>query len=182
MDKKIIIQKLNRNYIYFLLYIIAIVIEFCFWFITSDILPRDKLKEITYHHAANQILNTYISLISYFIAIIPLLIKKKCTDKPKENKKIDNSNINVENNNDDDTTKLIYNNPNEIEKSKRDKKNKIYYFLVSLFEFLYTSLIIIFNMIYPNETMSIGSLNCSIPFYVITQYILSYLILKMHFY
>jgi len=88
MDKKIILQKLNRNYIYFLLYIITIVIEFCFWFITSDILPRDKLKEITYHHAANQILNTYISLISYFIAIIPLLIKKNVLINLKKIRKL----------------------------------------------------------------------------------------------
>ena len=37
-------------------------------------------------------------------------------------------------------------------------------------------------MIYPNETIFINSLNCSVPYYVIIQYILSYLILKMHFY
>jgi len=182
MEKKIILQKLNWNYIYFLLYIITIVIQFCILYNTSNILPQDKLKEITYYYASTQMLNTYISLLSYFIAIIPFLITKKYTNKPKENEKIDNSNINMENNNDDEPTKLIYNNLNEIEKSKRDKKNKIYYFLVSLCEFLYTSLFIIFYMIYPNETIFINSLNCSVPYYVIIQYILSYLILKMHFY
>ena len=122
MNKKIIFQKCNINYIYFLLYIIIYIF---IQIIGNYIDIEDYLKENpnkknnNYFSLSQQILLTYSSNISDLIAIIPYFIHKKLSKK----KNVNNNKIeSPEMDECKESNKLIY---NDSEKSDVKRKKII---------------------------------------------------------
>ena len=84
MNKKIIFQKCNFNYIYLLLYIIAYTIMEILNCCTDieDYLEKNQDKNKGNHfELSKQIIITYSSNIADFLAIIPYFIRKKLLKK-----------------------------------------------------------------------------------------------------
>ena len=170
MDKKIIFQKFNFNYIYFILYI---AIYFASYFLKFFDIKNYVFEALVFYLSSYQLIYIYINFVSNFIALIPFLIIKI---KTKKNKNIDNENK------ERDDLSLIYNKFEKYETKKIIKKNILYFFLLALFDFLSQCVNFIFNILYSDESNYIGSLICTVPFYIIIQYALSYFTLKMNFY
>ena len=82
MDKKIFFQKCNFNYIYFLLFIIS-------YFIDNIIAYRYQSIDFIKYEKSLIMVNIYVKTFCSFLAFIPFLLRKKCSNKKKE-EKIDN--------------------------------------------------------------------------------------------
>ena len=121
MDKKIIFQKCGFNFIYFGLYFVVLFISLIINY-TNIFSSEEEIQEsMPYHRASSRMLLTLLSILSNFLAIIPIYIRKKYIKK-KQDKESDISNLNIEDINDKNQEKLIYNNASEIEKNKKIKK------------------------------------------------------------
>ena len=181
MDKKIIFQKCSFNYIYFILYFVVLFINIVLDYINIYNSSEEEIKVMPYYFASSKLLFTYVSILSNFLAIIPFLIKKKFTKK-HEVKTNDSSDLEIDSNKDKESTSLIYNSSNEVEKNKKNRKNKVYIFLVSFFELLSKCTAIIYYIIFTQDQMYINLFSCIIPYESILLFILSYFIIKVHFY
>ena len=76
MDKNIIFQGYNFNYIYFLLFLIS-------YFIIDVIDYRYISKGFMNFEKSIIMLDIYIKTFSLFLAFIPFLIQGKCSNKKK---------------------------------------------------------------------------------------------------
>ena len=77
---------------------------------------------------------------------------------------------------------MIYNDSDISQSFIKRKKIFIYSFLVALFNFLNEFLLIIFYILFPKTNSEIYDISCTVAFSVIIQFILSYFLLKMHYY
>ena len=119
MNKKIIFQKCNFNYIYFLFNIIATFLNF---FIEYKFHPEGseiKEPEHNYYLPLQMINYLYTYNLSDFLAVIPYLIRKRILKKKGENI-INNRFNNIYPHNDSAT--LIYISSEKSESKKRKKK------------------------------------------------------------
>ena len=124
MVKKIIFQKCNFNYIYFLPLIAITFIE-----IQTGLYNYLDIQDKEYEYSIPyKILYLYLSNLSDFLAIIPLLIRRKCMKKKEENNSIENP---LPNNKDNQSSesKLIFNDIKLIELNKKTK----YFFVIFFF-------------------------------------------------
>ena len=178
MKKKIIFQKCQFNYFYFLLYILTYVI----WLIIEHYLDLSKIesdkKEKFYFYINKEILEIYALNISDFIAIIPYFISKKISQS-NNNKKEDRS-IEDENK---EKAELIYNESNQSSKIKlKPKTILLYLILIAAFDFLDDFMFVLYYIFFPEEEYHFFPFNYSVIFDIIIQFLFSYLILKIHFY
>ena len=175
MAKKIIFQKCHFNNIYFLFFTITVFIDN---YIENYLSPDEsKLKDTeSNYYLPMQILNyLYISNVSDLLAIIPYFIRKKLVKK-EENI----INVKNEDKKNSDERHLIY---NDYEKSMVKKKEIIlYFFLVSIFDFLEKFAFVLYNIIYPKIEFDVYTFSCIVPFEIVFQFVCSYFILKTHFY
>ena len=142
MKKKIIFQKCNFNYIYFLLYILTYIAT-----LTVDIFldqneqkenePVNKDSDIVDNLISNEMLKIFSLNLSDFIGIIPYLIRKILL-----------RNSNVENYERKNSKKLIYN--SQLDYKKRRKKLILYFFLIAIFDYLKDFIAILFYCILCN--------------------------------
>lgn len=184
MDKKIICQKCNFNYIYFLLYFLTTVIIS----IIDNYLDPESIKEKKninkYDYINYQILEVFIFNISDFLAIIPYFISKKLTlSNNEDNKKEERDTYTEKRTNTEDTEhlELIYNDFKQTEKEKRRKKVIFYLILIASFDFLKDFIFVLYYAIFKVE-YEIFRLNFTSILDIIFQFIFSYLILETHFY
>ena len=189
MKKKIIFQKCNFNYIYFLIYIVAhIIITFIDYFLEPKHLSNMKEESITYfHHISNQIINIYSFNISDFIAIIPHFIRKKLSKNHNEIKKEEENTDNENTDNGEQNlhkvhTQLIYNESKLKETQNKQKTVVIYLILIGVFDFLKDFMFVLYYLIFKNNEMVLYPFNYTVIFDIILQFVCSYLILKIHFY
>ena len=181
MDKKIIFQKCNFNNIYFLFYVI---IDFIDILIAFQFYPKEKeIKEPeSKYFLPVQILNfLYIHNLSDFLAIFPYFISKKLIKRKEEEninikneEKADNENINE--------SPLIYNDNQKLAFKQKKKTIILYLILISILDFSHKFLLVLYSIIFPDTELNFYSFNCSVPFEIISQFICSYFILKIHFY
>ena len=174
MKKKIIFQKCNFNYIYFLLYILTYILgSIIDIFLNQNESQKDepatKAPEKVDNLIINEMLNIFSLNLSDFIGIIPYLIRKILL-----------RNSNVEKNERKDLKKLIYN--DQLDYKNRRKKLIFYFFLIATFDYLKNFIVILFYIIsHGTESTSIP-FNHTVIFDMIIQFIFSYLILGIHFY
>ena len=119
MNKKIIFQKCNFNYIYFLFNIIAIFLNF---FIEYKLYPEGaEIKEPEHHYylPLQIISNLYAYNISDFLVVIPYLIRKKILKEKRKN--INKTKINNNNPFSNDIS-LFYISGEKAKSKKRKKK------------------------------------------------------------
>ena len=176
--KKIIFQKCQFNNIYFLFYIIAYFINI----LIEHNLESDMSYFNSYILPIKILDNLYIYTISDFLALIPHFIRKKLV----KNKNDNITNINIEdnnnnNNNNNNDLLLIYNDK-KISVSNTKKKTILLYLLyVGIFDFLERFVLILYNIIYPDERMEFYVFSCLAPLENILQFICSYFLLKIRF-
>ena len=189
MSKKIIFQKCNINYIYFLLYLISYALTFIIGsFVDKDeFLKADYInKEDNHFYLSYKLFQIYISNISDFMSIIPLFIRKILTRRSNANSEqieiTDIDDKNSENNQSKSLSILIYNDFIDVGAEKRSKIILFYCFLVALFDFTKDIIEIFFYMINKDEDFQLYPFNFAPIFDIILQFIFSYLILKTHFY
>ena len=179
MKKKIIFQKCNFNYFYFLLYIIAFII----WLLIDHYLEEisenviDNKKKF-YFNINKEILEIYSLNISDFIAIIPYFIRKKLSKSNIEPKKEDKS-IDDENK---EKAELIFNDSKQSGNKLKPKTILLYLFLIAVFDFLDQFVLVVYYLFFPDEEYHFFPFNYSVIFDIIIQFIFSYLILKIKFY
>ena len=171
MSKKIIFQKCNFNYIYFLLYIIMqfanIFIEYKFELKKEEVnVSPDK-----YFLPAQIINDFYIHNISDFLAIIPYFIRKKILKKKEKN-------INMK----IDDSSLIYNDNKTLVTNKKKKTILFYLILIGILDFLQKFATTLYSIIYKDKQISIYNFSSTSSLEIISQFICSYIILKIHFY
>jgi len=120
-------------------------------------------------------INFYLSTLSNFLGIIPYCLLKKYSKRREDS---DNKTLNESGKD----NLLIYNNSDVDESYIKRKKIIIYSFLVAFFDFLPHLIKIIFYLIFTKIIMLIYDVSSIAAFSVIIQFILSYFLLKMHFY
>ena len=183
MSKKIIFQKCNFNTIYFLFYIIAGIIEsfikYCnhpiFW---NDLGESEKPHYFLYF----RIIVLYASNISDFLVLIPYFIRKKKLKNNKENEKSQIADLNNEDEKQNESNQLIYNDVKELQSGKRKKLIIINSVIISILDFLFYFFLCLYYIIFDDNQISYNDFNCFGPLYNIFQFVSSYLILKTHFY
>ena len=171
MSKKIIFQKCNFNNIYFLLYIIM---QFANIFIEYKFDPKeDEVNESPdKYFLPEQIINDfYIHNISDFLAIIPYFIRKKILKKKDKN-------INMK----IDDSSLIYNDNKTLVTNKKKKTILFYLILIGILDFLQKFATTLYSIIYKDKQISIYNFSSTSSLEIISQFICSYIILKIHFY
>ena len=134
MKKKIIFQKCNINYIYFLLYIVAYIITL----VIDHYLNFNKFKsneiDNIYYYVNAEMLKIYTINLADFFALIPYFIRKKLSQGNNINKNgeqiIDNNNENKE------KTKLIYNDATKTWVKLKPKTIFFYLIIIAAFDFL----------------------------------------------
>ena len=184
MDKKIIFQKCNFNYIYFLFYFLTTVIMI----IIDNYLEPENIKgenkKSKYDYINKQILEVFTFNISDFFAIIPFFVSKKLTvsnnndNKKEERVTFSEKRVNTE---DSEQLELIYNDFKLSEIEKRRKKVIFYLILIASFDFLKDFILVLYYAIYI-EDYKLFRLNFTAMLDIILQFIFSYLILETHFY
>ena len=185
MKKKIIFQKCNFNYIYFLFYILTYI---AFLVIDSFLAPeeikdndsKNKDYDIFYYRINKQIIEIFSLNLSDFIAIIPYLIRQKLLKSNKDNNKNDDINNNNEKSENVESIKLIYNKESGV-KIKR-KKIILYLILIATFSFLKDFMFVLYYIFFPSLDYDLYPLSCIAMFDIILQFTFSYLILRIHFY
>ena len=179
MQRKIFFQKCNFNYIFFVFYIIFFILNI---FIGLDnnpgIFKKEGEEKIDYYLQL-QILNLYIINLSYFLAVIPYLIRKRIIRKNEEN--IENNKTEYKKEKNDDLP-LIYNDNQYIETEKKKKKYKILCIVVGALDFLQKIPFVLFNLLFKDRELIIYSFSCFTPFAIVIQFVCSYYILRIHFY
>ena len=184
MDKKIIFQKCNFNYIYFLFYFLTTVIMI----IIDNYLEPENIKgenkKSKYDYINKQILEVFTFNISDFFAIIPFFVSKKLTvsnnndNKKEERVTFSEKRVNTE---DSEQLELIYNDFKLSEIEKRRKKVIFYLILIASFDFLKDFIFVLYYAIFIKD-YRIFPFNFTAMLDIIFQFIFSYLILETHFY
>ena len=173
MKKKIIFQKCNFNYIYFLLYILTYIIP-----VTIDTLldqneerenPTNKESDNVEGLISKEMIKIFLLNLSDFMGIIPYLIRKILLRRRNDE--------NYERKN---SKQLIYN--DQLDYKKRKKKLILYFFLIATFDFLKDFIFTLFYIISPDKDVSTIPFSHTVIFDIIIQFIFSYLILGIHFY
>ena len=185
MDKKIIFQKCNFNYIYFLFYFLTTVImSIIDYYLNPENIKGENKKKSKYDYINKQILEVFIFNISDFFAIIPFLISKKLTvSNNNDNKKEEKDTFSEKRVNTEDTEQLelIYNDFKLSEIEKRRKKVIFYLILIASFDFLKDFIFVLYYAIFIKD-YRIFPFNFTAMLDIIFQFIFSYLILETHFY
>ena len=179
MKSKIIFQRCNFNYIYFLFYIIIYIILL----IIEAFLFQEELKSLfsnKYFLTSKQMLEIFISNLSDFFAIIPYYIRKKRIRKNNDNKE-EEKDIDNKNNENKEKVELIYNESKQSATNLKQKEIIFYLILIAAFDFLKDFPVFIYYLIKGEEYERIP-FNFIIVFDIILQFILSCLILRVHFY
>ena len=179
MKKKIIFQKCNLNYFYFLLYIVTYII----WLIIDHYLEEISVnvidnKEKFYYNINKEILDIYTYNISDFFAIIPYCIRKKLSQNNNINK---NEDRNIDNEN-KEKAELIYNDAKQSGTKLKTKTILLYLILIAAFDFLDDFMFVLYYIFFPYDEYNFFPFNYSSIFEIIIQFIVSYFILKIHFY
>jgi len=185
MKKKIVFQKCNFNYIYFLFYILTYIVTFAI----DHFLEPDEIKENDsknkdydkfYYTISKEILEIFSLNLSSFIGIIPYLIRQKLLQNENDNNdKNDNNNNASENSERRESITLIYN-----EESGANIKRKyilLYLLLIATFDYLKDLMFVLYYIIFPSEELDIYPFSFTAMFDTILQFVFSYLILKIHF-
>jgi len=177
MSKKIFFQKCNFNYIYFLLYILS-------YFIDNVIAYRYQSIYYTKYEKSLTMVNIYVKTFCSFLAFIPFLLRKKCSNKKKEEKIDNDKNINIKNDKNIEINKFIYNDSNIIEINKKNNQNRRYIFIIAFIEFLCLVIYFIYIILLKDleNNNELYFLDANVPYTCIIQFILSYLILKTRLY
>lgn len=193
--RTIIFQKLNFNYIYFILYLVASLITSgieIYGDTDSDTKSTNResdSKKCDFNSKGHffELVNIFANTFSDFWAIIPYLIKK---NRSKNSNK-DTNKLIQENDSRKRaysfTSLYIYNNLLEDQINKRWKYLNIYSFLVSFLDFcaeitLFLYYVIVDKNNKKNSFSVFSLLNCTVIFQIVFQYILSKFILKTEFY
>ena len=179
MSKKIIFQKCNFNYIYFLFNIITTFLNF---FVEYKLYPDEsEIKEPEHHYyLPMQMINyLYTYNLSDFLAVIPYLIRNRIL-KEKGNNIINDRTSNIHPG--CDSISLIYINSEESESKKKKKEIILYLAIIAVLDFLQKFTNVLYNIIFYENDFSINAFSCVVPFEIIMQFICSYFILKVHFY
>ena len=172
-------QKINFNYIFFILFLIS---SFISSFIEENL---DKFNDDSnnsksgpIYEAALQITILYITTLSDYLAIIPFFINKF---RSKGNAELNMKVIRIKT--EQTASMYIYNDQYENQLTKNYKKVHLYSLLVGFFDFIPYILLIIYywTNIVEVETY-LNYLNSSVVFNILLQYILGYFILKTKFY
>ena len=171
--KKIFFQKCSLNYIFFLLQVIANFISIS---LRIDY-PEENIEkgEKNIYNSSIEMINIYLITLCNFFGFIPYCLLKRSF---KGNVKKDEDKLNEN----EKGKELIYNNFDVNEYSTKTKKILIYSFLVAIFDFLAEFCYLLFYIIFPNLISEFYEISCTVAFSVVIQFILSYLILKIHFY
>lgn len=185
MEKKIFFHKCSFNYIFFFLYFIMLFIKLV---LQNTIVLRtsgeidgndEKMK---YFYSGAHLLIIYLSNLSDFLSFIPYKIQTKLSKEKKENNNYENINIILKDKETNDSRTLIYNNSQEIELEKKTKIIRPFCFLVSIFDFLAECINFIYYLYNDDSEFILYYFKSSIIFNILLQFLLSYLLLKMHFY
>ena len=183
--KLLIFQKINFNYIYFVLYLVACLVTTYIEMFGDDEEedePNNKNKSSKEKGHFQETISTIVVSLSDFLAIIPYYIKsflsKKVEDKPKPI---------LPDNNDDNSSRAystyIYTNIYQDELTKKSTNLRIYTFLIGFLDFLVD---ILYYLFYLDNSVAIDSyyyvMNSSVVFQILLQYILDVVILKTNFY
>ena len=181
MIKKLIVKKCSLYNLYFLFFIIMFFVNL---FIKSEILKGKIIELILNFDFENSYFLPYKMLILYiqclgdFLAIIVYFIIKKLgrqrvqwIDSLRPEGVISTDNLSLD---DDDNKKS----------ESQKKKTKIILFctFISVLDFLKKFSLILYNIIYPDNFLIIYTFSFTVPFETNIQFILSYFILKRHFY
>ena len=180
MEKKIIFQKFNKNYIYFLLYIVTFFINYLLGFY-DDPDEWDDLddSEKSIYFLPSQILAFHIINISDFISIIPHYILQKNLNHSETDANSDLKYDEIEYPN---AQSFIYNDREEIEIDKKVKKTKKYCIIVGIFYFLQNFCWILYYIIETNKAFKLYTFSSIVPLECLLQFVSSYFLLKIHFY
>ena len=178
MKKKIIFQKCNFNYIYFLLFIFAYILMLIFDngldpdYVKENATKENKNKAIYLYEINKEILKLFSLNLSGFIAIIPYLITKKLLKSKKDSTNDEHK----------EQIKLIYNELNQTDAKKKMKKLIIYFTIISVLDFLKDFIFVLYYITFPDKKIDSFPFSNAVIFDIILQFICSYLILKIHFY
>ena len=144
MKKKIIFQKCNLNYFYFLLYIVTYIIWLIIDHYLDEIYKNEKdNKKKFYFYIDKEILDIYTYNISDFIAIIPYCIRKKLSQNNNNNK---NEDLNLDNEN-KEKAELIYNDAKQSGTKLKTKTILLYLILIAAFDFLDDFMFVVYLVI-----------------------------------
>ena len=182
MKKKIIFQKCNFNYIYFLFYILTYIVTLVIdnFFAPEEIQANDSKNEgydIFYYRINVTIKDIFSLNVSDFIAIIPYLIRKKLSQSNNNN---DDNNNNNESSETRESIKLIYNEESGVNIQR--KYVILYLILIATLDFLKEFMFVLYYIIFPNLDLDIYPFSFTAMFDTILQFVFSYLILRIHFY
>ena len=182
MKKKIIFQKCNFNYIYFLFYILTYIVTLVIdnFLEPEEIQANDSKNEgydIFYYRINVAIIDIFSLNVSDFIAIIPYLIRKKLSQSNNNN---DDNNNNNESSETRESIKLIYNEESGVNIQR--KYVILYLILIATLDFLKEFMFVLYYIIFPNLDLDIYPFSFTAIFDIILQFVFSYLILRIHFY
>ena len=182
MKKKIIFQKCNFNYIYFLFYILTYIVTLVIdnFLEPEEIQANDSKNEgydIFYYRINVAIIDIFSLNVSDFIAIIPYLIRKKLSQSNNNN---DDNNNNNESSETRESIKLIYNEESGVNIQR--KYVILYLILIATLDFLKEFMFVLYYIIFPNLELDIYPFSFTAMFDTILQFVFSYLILRIHFY
>ena len=184
MDRKIIFQKCNFNYIYFLFYILTSISMNIIDNYLDPELVREGAKQTDYDYINKQILEVYTFIISDFFALIPYFISKKLTISKNKNNNNERSidNESSEKTEDKEQLQLIYNDFIQTEYMKRRKTIIFYLIIIASFDFLKDFVFVLYYSIFYHKDYAMFPFSFCPILDIILQFIFSYLILKTHFY
>ena len=170
--KYVIVSKLNKNHFFFLSYFIFKIIEgLCNKYsqTTQDIVG-------IFHH-------NYIDSMSDFLSIIPYIIIKIRSRNISKNK-LNKENIKEKEQDSNNNIEYIYSDPKRDNIIKRSKRVFKLLIVISIFDFFASYLDIIFKIIFITDYSFANKVenNSSILFSIISNYVLSILILHSPFY
>ena len=183
MSKKIFFQKCNYNTIYYLFYIILGIIDFIIKYNYILIIYRHIKENGVKIILSTTIIKLYLSNISDFLFVIPYLIRKKKLKNNKENEKSQITDLSNEDEEQNKSSQLIYNDVKEVQSEKRKKIIIKYTIIIAILDFLFSFIFCLYYIISDDDNpISYNDFNCFCPLYNIFQFVSSYLILKTHFY
>jgi len=180
MEKKIIFQKFNKNYIYFLLYIVTFFINYFLEFYDDPNEWGDlDVSEKSNYYLPSQILAFYIINISDFISIIPHYILQKNLYHSETDA---NSDLKLDEIEYPKAQTFIYNDREEIVIDKKVKRTKKYCIIVGILYFLQNFWWVLYYLIETNKEFKLYTFSCICPLECLLQFFISCFLLKIHFY
>ena len=182
--KLLIFQKINFNYIYFVLYLVTCLITTYieqFGDTEEEEEPNNKNKSSKEKGHFLETISTIVLSLSDFLAIIPYYIKSYLSKRVEDKSKI------LIPDNDDTSSRVnstyIYTNIYQDELSKKSTNLRFYTFLIGFLDFLVD---ILYYLYYLDNDVVLDSyyyvMNSSVVFQILMQYIIDVVILKSNFY